>query len=59
MANILFEPGSPSFMELIGNGKTLTVPKYQRDYSWDYEEWDDLWNDIEGIENEKIIAEYE
>lgn len=54
MANILFEPGSPSFMELIGNGKTLTVPKYQRDYSWDYEEWDDLWNDIEGIKNEKI-----
>ncbi|MBI5234820.1 MAG: DUF262 domain-containing protein [Deltaproteobacteria bacterium] len=54
MANILFEPGSPSFMDLIGNGKIHVVPRYQRDYSWNYEEWDDLWNDIEGIKTEKI-----
>jgi len=54
MSKILFEPGSPTFNELIGNRKVFSVPKYQRDYSWDYEEWDDLWNDIVGIEKEGV-----
>lgn len=54
MSTILFEPGSPTFNELIGNGKVFMVPKYQRDYSWDYEEWDDLWTDIEGINDEGV-----
>ncbi len=49
MSKTLFEPGSPTFNELVGNGKIHDVPKYQRDYSWDTEDWDDLWNDIEGI----------
>lgn len=54
MSKTLFEPGSPSFNELVGNGKIHDVPKYQRDYSWDVEDWDDLWNDIEGIPDEQI-----
>ena len=33
-------------MELIGTGKSYSVPPYQRDYSWSEEEWEDLWNDI-------------
>lgn len=39
-----------SFGELIGNGKTLEVPAFQRDYSWGIEEWEDLWQDILAIE---------
>jgi uncharacterized protein with ParB-like and HNH nuclease domain len=35
-----------SYLELIGNGKRYRVPPYQRDYSWNEEQWDDLWNDI-------------
>ncbi len=35
-----------NYMELIGNGKSYSVPAYQRDYSWSEEEWEDLWNDI-------------
>jgi uncharacterized protein with ParB-like and HNH nuclease domain len=31
---------------IIGNGKSYLVPKYQRDYSWGKEDWEDLWNDI-------------
>ena len=35
-----------NYMELIGNGKSHSVPPYQRDYSWSEEQWEDLWNDI-------------
>jgi uncharacterized protein with ParB-like and HNH nuclease domain len=34
---------------IIGNGKSYSVPIYQRDYSWDKDDWEDLWNDIEEI----------
>ena len=41
-----------SFSTIIGNNKRFMVPKFQRDYSWDYEQWDDLWMDITSmIEN--------
>ena len=35
-----------TYLELIGNGKTYHVPPYQRDYAWQEEEWEDLWNDV-------------
>ncbi|MCP9753907.1 DUF262 domain-containing protein [Lacihabitans sp. CCS-44] len=38
---------------IIGNGKSYKVPIYQRDYSWDKDDWEDLWNDIEEIPNDK------
>ena len=38
-----------NFSSLIGNGKKYLVPKFQRDYSWDTEQWDDLWQDIESM----------
>ena len=38
---------------IIGNGKSYFVPKYQRDYSWDKDDWEDLWNDILEIPNDK------
>lgn len=41
-----FDTSNKSFSEIIGNGKRYTVPKYQRDYSWDREQWEDLWADI-------------
>ncbi len=47
MANaILLDTRTSSFLELIGNGKVYRVPPYQRDYSWQEEQWEDLWNDI-------------
>lgn len=38
---------------VIGNGKSYQVPIYQRDYSWDKDDWEDLWNDIEEIPSDK------
>lgn len=35
-----------NFSTRIGNGKKYIVPKFQRDYSWDTQQWDDLWQDI-------------
>lgn len=36
--------------ELLSNGKGYRVPRYQRDYSWKQEHWEDLWEDIESAE---------
>ena len=35
-----------SFQELLGNGNIYKIPDFQRDYSWNEEHWEDLWNDI-------------
>ena len=36
--------------EILSNGKRYFVPKFQRDYSWDREQWEDLWEDIHLME---------
>lgn len=46
MARInLLDTRTTSFGDLIGNGKIYRVPPFQRDYSWDEENWEDLWQD--------------
>lgn len=54
MPEVLLNTGTATLGELIGNDKTYMVPPYQRDYAWDEEEWDDLWQDILGLEEERI-----
>ncbi len=45
--NMRFDFYTPSeISDILGNGKTYTVPPYQRDYSWNRDQWEDLWNDI-------------
>jgi uncharacterized protein with ParB-like and HNH nuclease domain len=47
MARInLLNTRTTSFGDLIGNGKIYRVPPFQRDYSWDKENWEDLWQDL-------------
>ncbi len=41
------ETANNTFRQLMGNGLIYTVPRFQRDYSWDQGEWEDLWRDIE------------
>ncbi|OQX21579.1 MAG: hypothetical protein BWK75_02910 [Candidatus Altiarchaeales archaeon A3] len=53
MTNTLLNTGTASFNDLIANGKTFQVPLYQRDYSWDRDEWEDLWLDILDLPVEK------
>lgn len=51
MSTIL-KQAQPTFGELAGNGKTYEVPPFQRDYSWDREEWEDLWLDLLALETD-------
>lgn len=37
------------FGSLIRGGGKFIIPKFQRDYSWDTEQWEDLWLDIENM----------
>jgi len=41
-----------NFGELIGNNKKFMVPLFQRDYSWEEEQWDDLWQDLVALADE-------
>ncbi len=41
-----------TFRRLLGNGLRYAIPKYQRDYSWDSEQWSDLWYDVMQMLNE-------
>jgi hypothetical protein len=43
-----FNTKNDTYRKLMGNGLTYRVPRFQRDYSWGEEEWDDLWQDIQG-----------
>jgi len=47
--NILLKTTDVTFQDLIGNGKMYRVPAFQRDYSWEEEQWEDLWNDIQEL----------
>lgn len=51
--NSIRNTSSKSYRQLMGNGTTYTIPKFQRDYSWDIEQWDDLWLDILNLEQEE------
>lgn len=43
-----FNTKNDTFRKLMGNGLTYRIPRFQRDYSWTVEEWEDLWMDILG-----------
>lgn len=45
-------PANQTFSELFSNGVKYTIPRFQRDYAWDLEQWEDLWLDIEALQEE-------
>lgn len=45
-ATNLLSTQTVSFNEIMGNGKIHKVPLFQRDYSWEEDNWDDLWSDL-------------
>jgi len=47
MASTNFATSNQTLRQILGNGLTYTIPRFQRDYSWTQDEWDDLWQDIE------------
>ena len=51
--NEIFIPSSQKIIEIFGGEKSYQVPVYQRPYSWDTEQIEELWDDIyEAFENE-------
>ena len=53
-----FDTDTLDFFELIGNGRRYSVPLYQRDYSWGIDQWEDLWNDILALHEERSERHY-
>lgn len=43
-----FATKNDTYRKLMGNGLTYRIPRFQRDYSWTEDEWEDLWQDIQG-----------
>ena len=52
MSFMLMEPTNQTFQELVSNSVKYQVPRFQRDYAWDQEQWEDLWADIGTIKEE-------
>ncbi len=47
------EPTNQTFQEMMSNGVKYQIPRFQRDYTWKQEQWEDLWSDIETLPKEK------
>lgn len=45
MAAMNFSTRNETCRRLMSNGLTCAVPRFQRDDSWDQDEWEDLWQD--------------
>ncbi len=54
----IMDSHSDNFSRLFGNGLKYIVPPFQRDYSWDYEQWDDLWQDLQLLMNDPAYSHY-
>lgn len=52
------DTSTPTLRKILGNGLTYVVPKFQRDYSWESEHWDDLWQDLESLYEDREDAHY-
>jgi hypothetical protein len=52
-AFMFMETANQTFQELLANGVKYQVPRFQRDYAWDQEQWEDLWADIETTKSEQ------
>ena len=41
-----FNSQNQSFLEIMGNHLRYRVPRFQRNYSWKEDQWEDLWQDV-------------
>jgi uncharacterized protein with ParB-like and HNH nuclease domain len=44
------DTSSLTYGQLMSNGSIYQVPPFQRDYSWNEDQWDDLWQDLQLVE---------
>lgn len=52
-AKIHLEPDNQLFSGVMSNRKRYIVPRFQRDYSWESEHWEELWEDLEQMRENK------
>ncbi len=38
----IIDASSITYRQIMGNGMRYEIPKFQRDYTWETEQWDDL-----------------
>jgi len=58
MPKPLFDTKTLNFTELLGNSKIYKVPRFQRSYSWEESNWEDLWLDILALRNNEESVHY-
>jgi len=58
MPKPLFDTKTLNFSELLGSSKIYKVPRFQRSYSWDESNWEDLWMDILTLKNNEESVHY-
>lgn len=51
--NDLLDTRTTTFGELFSNGRIYHVPPFQRDYAWQLDNWEDLWQDIISVYKQK------
>jgi len=49
---------SKTYRQIMGNGLRYEIPKFQRDYTWEAEHWDDLWQDIKALLSDEDNEHY-
>ena len=50
---IYLDPENKTFAEVMSNGKSYAVPAFQRDYTWEEEQLDELWRDMQYMQAHK------
>ena len=56
--NGIIDTSSMTYRQIMGNGIKYEIPKFQRDYTWETEQWDDLWQDILQLVSEDETEHY-
>ncbi|MGI8639038.1 MAG: DUF262 domain-containing protein [Pyrinomonadaceae bacterium] len=51
----LLDTNTVTLNDVFSNSRRYQVPEYQRDYSWDEEQWDDLWTDVLAVRNQRGV----
>ena len=51
---VYLEPENQLFSGVMANGKQYIIPRFQRDYSWEPDHWEELWQDIKQMQESKI-----
>lgn len=54
----IIDTSSMTYRQIMGNGIKYEIPKFQRDYTWEAEQWDDLWQDVLQLVSDEETEHY-